>query len=110
MPADVPAEVAIPPPQKSMDGCGAHIICDPMEDMFNREDTSELSTDDTPNPLKRMSKKQKSQGGLANHLEPHLLEPLDVEMSPVVEQGADTHPVSQQGATMHPGVKQGVKQ
>ena len=27
-------------------------------------------------------------------------------MSPVVEQGTDTHPVSQQGATMHPAVKQ----
>ena len=97
MPADVPAEVAIPPPQKSTDGCGAHIIHDLMEDRFNREDTSESSTNETPDPLKRRSKKKKSQGGLADHLEPHLLEPLDVEMSPVIKQGTNTHPVSQQG-------------
>ena len=46
--ADVPTEVAIPPPQKLMDDHGAHIIHDPMGDMFNREDTSKSSTDDTP--------------------------------------------------------------
>ena len=99
MPAEIPTEVDIPLPQKSMDSHGAHIICYPMEDMFNQEDTSELSTNDTPDPLKRRSKKKKLQGGLADCLEPHLLEPLDVEMSPVIKQGADTHPVSQQGAT-----------
>ena len=81
-----------------------------MADMFNREDTPGLSTDDTPNPLKRRLKNKKSQGGLADHLEPHLLEPLDVEMSPVVGQGTDTRPVSQQGTTTHPAVKQGTKQ
>ena len=83
---------------------------DSMEDMFNWEDTSESSTDNTPDHLKRRLKKKKSQGGLANRLEPHPLEPLDVEMSPVIEQGTDTRPVSQQGTTMHPAVKQGVKQ
>ena len=106
MPAEIPVEVDIPPPQKLTDGHGAHVIRDPMEDMFNLKDTSESSTDDTPDPLQRRSKKKKSQGGLADHLEPHPLEPLDVEMSPVIEQGADTHPVSQQGTTMHPAVKQ----
>ena len=50
--ANVPAEGAIPPPQKSTDSHGAHVICDPIEDMFNWEDTSESSTDDTPDPLK----------------------------------------------------------
>ena len=48
--ADIPAEVAIPPPQKSTEGHGAHIIWDPMEDMFNQEDTPGASTDDTPTP------------------------------------------------------------
>ena len=110
MPADVPLEVAIPPPQKSTEGHGAHVIRDLMEDMVNWEDTPGSSTDDTPDPLKRRLKKKKSQGGLANCLEPHLLEPLDVEMSPVVGQGTNTHPVSQQGTTTHPAVKQGVKQ
>ena len=95
MPADIPAEVAIPPPQKSTEGHGAHVIRDPMEDMFNREDTPGESTDNTPDLLKRRSKKKKSQGGLADHLEPHPLEPLDVEMSPVIRQGTDTRPVSQ---------------
>ena len=52
MPADIPVEVAIPPPQKSTEGHGAHIIWDPMEDMFNQEDTPGASTDDTPDPLK----------------------------------------------------------
>ena len=64
--AEIPAEVDIPLPQKSMDGHGAHIIHDPMEDMFNWEDTSESSTNDTPDPLKRRLKKKKSQGGLAD--------------------------------------------
>ena len=108
--AEIPAEVDIPPPQKLKDGRGAHTLHDLMEDMFNREDTSKSSTDDTPNPLKRRSKKKKSQGSLANCLEPHLLELQDVEMSPVIEQGADTCPVSQQGATTRPAVKQGTKQ
>ena len=81
-----------------------------MEDMFNLEDTPRASTDDTPNPLKRRSKKKRFQGGLADHLEPHPLEPLDVEMSPVVRQGTDTRPVSQQGTTTRPAVKQGMKQ
>ena len=79
-----------------MDGRGAHVICDPMEDMFNREDTSESSTNNTPDPLKRRSKKKKSQGGLVD--EPHPLEPLDVEMSPVIEQGTTTRPAVKQGA------------
>ena len=108
--AAVPMEVAIPLPQKLTEGHGAHVIHDPMEDMFNWEDTSELSTDDTPDPLKRRSRKKKSQGGLADCLEPHPLDPLDVEMSPVVRQGSDTHPVFQQGTTTHPAVKQGAKQ
>ena len=46
--AEIPAEVDIPPLQKLMDDHGAHIILDPMGDMFNREDTSKSSTDDTP--------------------------------------------------------------
>ena len=68
--AEIPAGVDIPPPQKSKDGRGAHVIHDPMEDMFNREDTSESGTNDTPDPLKRKSKKKNSQGGLADCLEP----------------------------------------
>ena len=91
-------------------GHTAHIIRDPMEDMFNWEDTPGASTDDTPDPLKRRLKKKKSQGGLTNHLEPHPLEPLDVEMSPVIGQGTNTRPVSQQGTTTRPAVKQGTKQ
>ena len=70
MPAEIPVAVDIPPPQKLKDSRGAHVIHDPMADMFNGEDTSELSTDNTPNPLKRRSKKTKSQGGLADCLEP----------------------------------------
>ena len=58
--AEIPVEVDIPPPQMSKDGHGAHTLRDPMEDMFNQEDTSELSTDNTPNPLKRRSKKKKT--------------------------------------------------
>ena len=64
MPADIPAEVDIPPPKMSKDDHGAHILCDPMEDMFNWHYTSKLSTDDMPNPLKRRSRKKKSQGSL----------------------------------------------
>ena len=60
MPADISVEVAIPPPQKSTEGHGAHVIRDLMEDMFNREDTSESSTNNTPDPLKRRLKKKKS--------------------------------------------------
>ena len=33
--AEIPAEVDIPLPQKLTDGHGAHVIHDPMEDMFN---------------------------------------------------------------------------
>ena len=33
--------------------------CDPMEDMFNQNYASELSTNDTPNPLKRRLRKKK---------------------------------------------------
>ena len=94
MPAEIPVEVDIPPPKKSKEGRGAHVLHDPMEDIFHREYTSKLSTNTTPNPLKRRSKKKKPQGSLADCLEPHPLEPLDVEMSPVIKQGADTHPVS----------------
>ena len=99
MPADIPAEVAIPPPQKLTEGHGAHIIRDPMQDMFNWEDTPWVSTDNTPDPLNRRSKKKKSQGGLADHLEPH---PLDVEMSPVIGQGTTTRPAVKQGAKQRP--------
>ena len=60
MPAEIPVEVDIPLPQKLKDGCGAHIIHDPMEDMFNQEDTSKSSTDDNPDPLKRRLKKKKN--------------------------------------------------
>ena len=105
--AEIPAEVDIPLPQKSTDGCGAHVIRDPMEDIFNLEDTSESSTNDTPDPLKKRLKKKKSQGSLANCLEPHPLEPQYVDMSPVVEQGANTCPVEKQGATMCPCCKAG---
>ena len=59
MPADIPVEVDIPLPKKSKDDCGAHVFCDPMEDMFNWDYTSELSTDDTPNSLKRRLRKKK---------------------------------------------------
>ena len=110
MPADVPTEVAIPSPQKSTEGHGAHVIHDPMEDMFNWEDTPRLSTDNTPDPLNRRSTKKKSQGGLADHLEPHPLELLDVEMSPVIGHGTNTCPVSQQATTTRPAIKQGAKQ
>ena len=54
MPADIPAEVDIPPPKMSKDDHGAHVLHDPMEDMFNRHYTSELTTNDMPDPLKRM--------------------------------------------------------
>ena len=60
MPAEIPAEVDIPPPKKSKDGHGAHVLHDPMEDMFNQEYMSKSSTDDTPDPLKRRSKKTKN--------------------------------------------------
>ena len=50
--AEIPAEVDIPPPKKSKDGHRAHVLCDPMEDMFNWEYMSKSSTNDTPNPLK----------------------------------------------------------
>ena len=110
MPAEFPLEVDIPLPQKLKDSRGEHVLHDPMEDMFNREYTSKLSTDDTPNPLKRRSKKKKLQGGLANHLKLHPAEPQDVDMRPVIEWGANTHPVEKQGATTHPAAKQGMKQ
>ena len=55
---EIPAEVDIPPPKKSKDGRGAHVLHDPMEDIFHREYTSKLSTNDTPNPLKMRSKKK----------------------------------------------------
>ena len=110
MPAEIPVEVDIPPPKKSKAGRGAHVLHDPMEDIFHREYTSKLSTNTTPNPLKMRSKKKKLQGGLANHLEPHPADLQDVDMSPVIEQGADTHPVEKQGATTHPAAKQGTKQ
>ena len=48
--ADIPAEVDIPLPKKSKDDRGVHLICDPMEDMFNWHYTSELSTNDTAQP------------------------------------------------------------
>ena len=104
MPAEIPAEVDIPLPKKLKDGCGAHILHDPMENMFHWEYTSKLSTDDTPNPLKRRSKKKKSQGGLADCLKPH-----PVELQDVIKQGTDTCPVEEQGATMHPAAKQSMK-
>ena len=101
MPAEIPVEVDIPPPQKSKDSHGAHVLHDPMEDMFNWEYTSKSSTHNTPDPLKRRLKKKKSQGGLANHLGPHPMEPQDVDMSPVVTQGTNTHTVEKHGATTH---------
>ena len=36
MPADIPVEVDIPLPKKLKDNHGAHILYDPMEDMFNQ--------------------------------------------------------------------------
>ena len=41
MPVDIPAGVDILPPKWLKDDCGVHIIHDPMEDMFNRNYTSE---------------------------------------------------------------------
>ena len=35
MPADIPVEVDIPLPKRLKDNHGAHILHDPMEDMFN---------------------------------------------------------------------------
>ena len=67
---DIPAEVDIPPSKRLKDDHGAHILCDPMEDMFNWEYTSGSNTNNMPNPLKRRSRKKKSQGSLAGHLEP----------------------------------------
>ena len=83
--ADIPVEVDIPLPKRSKDNHGAHVLCDPMEDMFNRHYTSESSADDIPDPLKRRSRKKKLQGSLADHLEPHPVETQDVDMGPVVE-------------------------
>ena len=59
IPADIPVEVDIPPPKRSKDNCGAHVLRDPMEDMFNQHYTSESSTDDMPGPLKRRLRKKK---------------------------------------------------
>ena len=81
-----------------------------MIDLFNHYYTSESNPNNAPNPLKRQSKKKKSQGGLANCLEPHPVEMQDIDMGPVVGQGANTRPVEKQGTTMHPAVKQGAKQ
>ena len=98
--ADIPVAVDIPLPKWSKDDHGAHILHDLMEDMFNWNYTSESNTDDTPDPLKRRSRKKKLQGSLINCLEPHPVETQDVDMSPVLEQGTDTHPVEKQGANM----------
>ena len=59
MPAEIPVEVDIPPPKKLKDSRGAHVLHDPMEDIFHQEYTSKLSTNDTPNPLKMRLKKKK---------------------------------------------------
>ena len=72
MPADIPAEVDMPPPKRSKDNCGVHVFCDSMEDMFNQHYTSELSTDDTPNPLKRRLRKKNCKVVLLTTLSPIL--------------------------------------
>ena len=112
MPAEIPVEVDMLRPKSQRTAMGHTLSVTPWKICsIGRTLPSQAPTTlVTPDPLKRRSKKKKSQSGLANHLEPHLLESLDVEMSPVVEQGGDTCSVPQQGATMHPAVKQGTKQ
>ena len=79
-------------------------------DLFNRYYMSESNPDEAPDPLKRRSKKKKSQGGLTDHPEARPVEMQDVDMSPVIGQGTDTRPVEKQGTTTCPAAKQGTKQ
>ena len=102
VPADIPVEVDISLPKQLKDDHGAHILHDPMEDMFNWSYSSKSNTDDTPDPLKRRSRKKKSQGGLTNCLEPHPVEMQDVDMGPVLEQGTNTCPTAKQGMKQNP--------
>ena len=110
MPADIPAEVAIPPPQQSTGIHAVPLKDDSTIDLFNRYYMSESNPDEAPDPLKRRSKNTKLQGGTADRLEPHPAKMQDVDMGPVVGQGADTRPVEKQGTTTHPAAKQGTKQ
>ena len=38
------------------------------------------------------------------------MEPQDIDMSPVIKQGTDTHAVEKKGTTTHPAEKKGMKQ
>ena len=110
MPADIPAEVAIPPPQQSTGVDTAPLEDEPTIDLFNRYYTSESNPNEAPNPLKKGLKKKKSQGGLTNRLEASPAETQDIDMSPVTGQGSNTRPVEKQGTTTRPAAKQGAKQ
>ena len=52
MPADIPAEVAIPLPQQSMGVDTAPLEYESTIDLFNHYYTSESNPDEAPDPLK----------------------------------------------------------
>ena len=110
MPADIPVEVAIPPPQQSTGIDTVPLEDESTIDLFNRYYTSESNPDEAPDPLKRRLKKKKSQGGLTDRPEARPAEMQDVDMSPVIGQGTDTCPVQKQGTTTRPAAKQGMTQ
>ena len=84
MPADIPAEVPIPPPQQSTGVDTAPLEDEPTIDLFNHYYTLESNPDKAPDPLKRRSKMKKAQGGPSDCPEARSAETQDVDMSPVM--------------------------